>query len=176
MSDTDTFVPIKEPTTPDTIDLTSEEVLTPDDSVLFVSHTGTDNGVEFVSMSQASRDKKNKHPTDMPAVVTGGQLTILDDDEDNLDLPSLDLDRKFKAIAEKRSTLEVSRDTRPPILCGICREDEFFLQANKRTLVSTHCGHIFCKPCLDLSLAKYKCCPICRKSLTAKSGYHVIFL
>ena len=176
MSDTATLVPIQEPATADMIDLTSEEGFTADDSIVFVSQTKADNGVEFVSMSQPPYGPKKTRPIDSNTVLNGTQLTILDDDEDNLDLPSLDLDKKFKVIAQKRSTLEVSRDTRPPILCGICREDEFFLQANKRTLVSTHCGHIFCKPCLELSLTKYKCCPICRKSLTAKSGYHVIFI
>ena len=174
MSNTATLVPMQESMTEDTIDLTSEDVHSPDDSIVFVSQTKEDNGVEFVSMLPPPHDPMKNRSTVNNTVVPGTQLTIQDDDEDNLDLPSLDLDRKFKEIAQKRSTLEVS--TRPPIVCGICREDEFFLQANKRTLVSTHCGHIFCKPCLDLSLTKYKCCPICRRSLTAKSGYHVIFL
>ena len=162
------------PDTPqDTIDLTSEEPTPFDDSVVFVSQTKADNGVEYIgSYSVANQETLTSNQQQIQTVQEN--LTILDDDDDNLDLPSLDLDRKFKEIAKKRSSLETS--SRPPILCGICREDEFYLQAHKRSLVSTHCGHIFCKPCLDLSLTKYKCCPICRKPLTSKAAYHVIFL
>ena len=149
----------------DTIDLTCEDTVQIDDSVVFVSQTKEDNGVEYIGSYSVPIQQH---------IPPQAQLTIPDDEEDNLDLPSLDLDRKFKAIADKRSSLETH--SRPPILCGICREDEFYLQAHKHSLVSTHCGHIFCKPCLDLSLTKYKCCPICRKGLPSKSPYHVIFL
>ena len=168
MSETGPVLSLPE-TSQDTIDLTSEDVTPLDDSVVFVSQTKEDTGVEYIGSYTVAQEHT---PQETRA---SHQLTILDDDDDdNLDLPALDLDRKFKELADKRSSLETS--SRPPILCGICREDEFYLQAHKRSLVSTHCGHIFCKPCLDVSLTKYKCCPICRKVLPPKSAYHVIFL
>ncbi|KAI6649297.1 E3 ubiquitin-protein ligase RNF4-like [Oopsacas minuta] len=162
MSGKETLVTVQESTPPDTIDLTDENF---DDSVLFVSQSKPDNAVEFVSLSQVVAPNNN---TTSKQHVTNNQLTITDDDDDdNLDLPSLDLDNKFKELAKKRTSLKVSR---PPIFCGICREDEFYLQAHNQNLVSTPCGHIFCKCCIDVSLAKYKCCPICRKSLAAMAA------
>ncbi|KAJ3369835.1 hypothetical protein GGF31_004907 [Allomyces arbusculus] len=41
--------------------------------------------------------------------------------------------------------------------------------------VSTMCGHIFCRACLEASLKRTKACPICRTTVK-KNGYHPIFL
>ncbi|KNE57731.1 hypothetical protein AMAG_04589 [Allomyces macrogynus ATCC 38327] len=41
--------------------------------------------------------------------------------------------------------------------------------------VSTMCGHIFCRACLEVSLKRTKACPICRTTVK-KNGYHPIFL
>ena len=44
-----------------------------------------------------------------------------------------------------------------------------------QNLVSTICGHIFCKPCLKESMKTVKQCPKCRKRINAKS-FHSIFI
>lgn len=55
--------------------------------------------------------------------------------------------------------------------CPICLE-----LIHKREPVSTICGHLFCKKCLQVALKITKKCPICKRGLTAKSSYHDIFL
>lgn len=57
------------------------------------------------------------------------------------------------------------------ISCPICLESVY-----KRDPVSTMCGHLFCKKCLQESLNIAKKCPICKRSLAAKNSYHLIFL
>lgn len=56
--------------------------------------------------------------------------------------------------------------------CPICLDS--LLNNN---IVSTICGHLFCKKCIDAALKQSnKRCPTCRKYLRNKHSYHPIFL
>lgn len=44
-----------------------------------------------------------------------------------------------------------------------------------KTIVSTVCGHVFCKQCLETAIKTNKKCPTCRKQIK-NNGYHKIFL
>lgn len=59
----------------------------------------------------------------------------------------------------------------PEMNCPICLESIV-----GRSPVSTNCGHIFCKSCLQTCLKTVKKCPMCQKILTGRSAYHNIFL
>lgn len=59
--------------------------------------------------------------------------------------------------------------------CPICLDTLGSIQAQRRNLVSTVCGHIFCSHCLEESLKARKECPTCRKKLTKKQ-YHPIYI
>ncbi|CAG2243446.1 RNF4 [Mytilus edulis] len=61
------------------------------------------------------------------------------------------------------------------ITCPICMDDYKELQQNKVQLMSTVCGHLFCKPCIQISVRTHRQCPTCRRRLTEKQ-IHPIFL
>lgn len=72
----------------------------------------------------------------------------------------------------QRLNLDESQDeggTR--ISCPICLESII-----KREPVSTNCGHLFCKNCIQQALQNVKKCPMCKKSLPGKSPFHKIYL
>ncbi|KAI8901710.1 hypothetical protein BC833DRAFT_576370 [Globomyces pollinis-pini] len=56
--------------------------------------------------------------------------------------------------------------------CVICQT----LAEADTQLVSTNCGHIFCEPCLQGSLQHNRKCPICRKNIPKKNGFHKLYL
>ncbi len=41
---------------------------------------------------------------------------------------------------------------------------------------ATICGHVFCTSCISEAVREHHLCPICRKKLPKKNGYHAIFL
>jgi len=58
------------------------------------------------------------------------------------------------------------------LTCSICMDSIL-----NRNPVSTVCGHLFCKECLELSLkCTKKTCPLCRTKLTGKAPFHSIHL
>ncbi|CAL4129316.1 unnamed protein product [Meganyctiphanes norvegica] len=71
------------------------------------------------------------------------------------------------------------RPSPPPragsLSCPICLDTLGSIQAQRRNLVSTVCGHVFCSHCLEESLKARKECPTCRKKLTKKQ-YHPIYI
>lgn len=56
------------------------------------------------------------------------------------------------------------------IECAICLDSVRDSQP-----VSTICGHLFCKPCLQASFRVKKECPLCKKKLT-RNSFHDIYL
>jgi hypothetical protein len=55
-----------------------------------------------------------------------------------------------------------------PFKCAICLSF-----ADEDTLLSaTNCGHVFCEECIKGAVKSAGKCPICRKSLKAKSSIH----
>lgn len=73
----------------------------------------------------------------------------------------------------KRLNLDESHDGSHVvgITCPICLESVV-----KRNPVSTVCGHLYCKECLEAALQIVKKCPMCKRSLGARTSYHSIFL
>lgn len=61
------------------------------------------------------------------------------------------------------------------IACPVCMDDYKELQQKKAQLMSTICGHLFCKPCIKASIRSNHRCPTCRKKLTEKA-IHPIFV
>jgi len=68
-------------------------------------------------------------------------------------------------------------NTNDPV-CPICMESYTKLNESKIRLMSTYCGHIICKPCME-DLLKNKnekvFCPVCR-NLVNRKKCHDIFL
>lgn len=55
--------------------------------------------------------------------------------------------------------------------CPIC----FETLAPEKGITATHCGHIYCTPCIRSSLKSKKACPKCRKHLNNKK-IHPLYL
>ncbi|KAH8295002.1 hypothetical protein KR018_005223 [Drosophila ironensis] len=55
-----------------------------------------------------------------------------------------------------------------PYSCPVCLEG-----VRNREPVSTKCGHVFCRACIDTAIRTTRKCPMCQKRLTAKSYFRL---
>lgn len=55
--------------------------------------------------------------------------------------------------------------------CPICLDN-----LHVKAAVSTKCGHVFCRNCLQRALALSPYCPACRKTALQFQGYHALYL
>lgn len=55
--------------------------------------------------------------------------------------------------------------------CPIC----FETLGPQKGITATHCGHIYCTPCIQTSLQKKRSCPKCRKYLNSRK-IHPLYL
>lgn len=61
------------------------------------------------------------------------------------------------------------------ISCPVCMDDYKELQQRQVQLMSTICGHVFCKECIEAAVRANHQCPTCRKRLSERQ-IHPIFL
>lgn len=66
---------------------------------------------------------------------------------------------------------QVAGNSTDSLLCPICLEP-----VNRRSPVSTICGHIFCKCCIQRAIRLKRECPMCKKPLPARKSSHDICL
>lgn len=71
---------------------------------------------------------------------------------------------------------QVSQATSDP--CGVCMDTINKLTSTTKhfanlTFLVTACGHLFCKDCIDASVAAWSRCPACRHPLAA-SDYYIV--
>lgn len=87
------------------------------------------------------------------------------------------VDFPFKSIALHSAEDPCSsvRSTLGTISCPICMDSYEEIVHDRRTFVSSQCGHLFCNTCIQESLAKSPTCPTCRKKLTGQQ-YHPIYI
>lgn len=75
-------------------------------------------------------------------------------------------------VAPRPKPLDDSLSSEPVrIKCPICFESVI-----GREPVSTKCGHVFCKQCIQSCLQLAKKCPMCKSSLGGRTPFHGIFL
>ncbi|XP_054707883.1 uncharacterized protein LOC129217581 [Uloborus diversus] len=80
--------------------------------------------------------------------------------------------KEGKSFVEK---ISVSTQTEKLILCGVCLEDLIKVRnSDMEEIVSTICGHLFCRRCIMTAISVFHKCPVCRKRLGVKS-FHPIF-
>ncbi len=51
------------------------------------------------------------------------------------------------------------------LFCAICLQNKNIILSKKKRIVSTTCGHIFCKECLERALNNRSVCPTCVKPI-----------
>ncbi|XP_062515995.1 E3 ubiquitin-protein ligase RNF4-like [Corticium candelabrum] len=79
------------------------------------------------------------------------------------------------------SSSSSNRDVQPSqavilgITCPVCMDSADQILADKRKLVSTTCGHVFCGKCIRSAIRRQHMCPTCRKRLSLKQ-FHPIYL
>ena len=86
------------------------------------------------------------------------------------------------SISSKSSALNKNREKEPE--CPVCMETYSDLKREKKSLMSTICGHIMCKGCSDhlfkisskrITKKKVIDCPVCRRTVDT-SGVHEIYI
>ncbi|XP_072177891.1 E3 ubiquitin-protein ligase RNF4-like [Diadema setosum] len=116
-------------------------------------------------------------------------IPILSDDSDEendiMVLPEINICNSYRRQREEGTLnntdaahLRHNGTTTPnkrAITCPICMEDENSIRNNGHHLMSTNCGHVFCRPCIRASIQSQHRCPTCRKKLTIRQ-IHPIFL
>ncbi|KAJ8722892.1 hypothetical protein PYW07_004072 [Mythimna separata] len=78
---------------------------------------------------------------------------------------------KTKKTKKQKTKAKSKRKQFLRIRCPIC-----FNNLGKESVVSTRCGHVFCRNCLQKALLLKPVCPTCRRKLTGYQGYHKLYL
>lgn len=68
-------------------------------------------------------------------------------------------------------SLNASQLSAIKINCPICLES-----VKERDPISTMCGHVFCKACIQAAMLTVKKCPMCKKNLPAKNPFIHLFI
>ncbi len=77
-------------------------------------------------------------------------------------------------MREKNDVLEENES-----ICAICLDNTNEIKAQNKRIVSTKCGHIFCKNRLVNALKVLKVCPTCAKpmkNLGKQMLYHKLYI
>lgn len=83
--------------------------------------------------------------------------------------------QRTKTNASEGDTVPISSDQNNIVECRICLDDINEMRKKKSQIMSTVCGHVFCRCCIETSIKKFKCCPVCKKSLN-KEQIHLLFI
>uniref|UniRef100_T1IQJ1 RING-type domain-containing protein n=1 Tax=Strigamia maritima TaxID=126957 RepID=T1IQJ1_STRMM len=140
---------------------------------------------DFHSTASARNGRRRRVRPELTSVSSGSSfqpvsVCLLDDFEVCLssgqispELPEVD----FGQYSCKQPEPEPARGSlnNRVISCPICFDTDQEIAKNGNHLMSTTCGHIFCKNCISESIQKNRCCPTCRKRLTTRQ-IHQIFL
>jgi hypothetical protein len=83
---------------------------------------------------------------------------------------------KTKTLKRKSDVLEENE-----WFCGICFDKRLEIKAQNKKIVSTICGHVFCKDCLENALKVRNVCPNCvqpmiPKTINSRVYYHEIYV
>jgi len=128
----------------------------------FIDLTKDDSGIEI---SKGSSGKLNRKTRKRNHPYTRRHEKALDDPVEilpNLSVNSQSKDSSLNAFGKH-------------ITCPICMDNAGHINEEKRHLVSTTCGHVFCNKCLEESLKLELRCPTCRKHVNKKK-YHKLFI
>lgn len=116
--------------------------------------------------------------TTATAVATDTTSTTgaLSSNEVEEDLP--DVSRILTPSLSEGSQQKKSKGSSSPskmVSCPICMDNAKEIAEQEGQLVSTYCGHVFCKACVTRAIDTQGKCPKCRKKLTKKK-IHPLFI
>ncbi|XP_077992640.1 E3 ubiquitin-protein ligase RNF4-like [Glandiceps talaboti] len=171
--------------TPAIVDLTQV------DDTEVVDLTSSDSPVVYLdSVSDSrSRHRRAMRPSQRVNQLNNSVIEFSSDDDSNDEneiqvLPVINIgthtrrsDTPHTASTSSESTSSSGDPMSPKrvITCPICMDDEKQIKANKRQLMSTVCGHIFCNKCIRGAVQTQHKCPTCRKKLSMRQ-FHPIFI
>ncbi len=83
---------------------------------------------------------------------------------------------KTKSLKRKSDVLEENE-----WFCGVCLDKRRVIKERNKRIVSTFCGHVFCKDCLENALKVRNVCPNCvqpmiPKTINSRVCYHEIYI
>ncbi|XP_052101046.1 E3 ubiquitin-protein ligase RNF4-like [Mytilus californianus] len=144
---------------------------------------------DFIDLTSPTQTRAQVAVNDSPVIIVTGRDIVTPPRGRRRPLRSPDIENEIECldldieISERPSTSGLGSPNRGTvnspgirrITCPICMDDYKELQQNKVQLMSTVCGHLFCKPCIQISVRTHRQCPTCRRRLTEKQ-IHPIFL
>lgn len=116
--------------------------------------------VEYINLDDSDDEDISK-----PVAKTTNNSVISINDSINTSVEIIDT----KKITKNKSKLPREKE-KNRLECPVCLEN-----LKNKQLISTICGHVFCKPCADNVIKTTKACPTCRKKLTSKR-IHPLYL
>lgn len=121
------------------------------------------NGQRQQHHQQGSRGGPPPGDDDRPRYRKRGGGSSWENDQDDIDM--------VRSRTQTKSPSSSSDDKG----CPICLEPYSKLTKRGMLLMSTPCGHIFCKTCLDECFTRSRLCPFCRVEID-RSMCHPIYL
>ncbi|XP_048747657.2 E3 ubiquitin-protein ligase RNF4-like [Ostrea edulis] len=152
----------------DVIDLTSPNPSGSNDTNVVVL-SGTSNTETRRRHRNRSRRNRNRDNSEE------SENDVIEISQSSIELP---LPISFDSEIENEPSTSSNNSITSPlqeINCPICMDSKKQIQKSGRQLVSTVCGHVFCKPCIKASINTHKFCPTCRKKLTLRH-IHPLFI
>lgn len=145
---------------PETIDVENDRLSDAGEEV--VDLTSETSEVSVVDLTNADCVVLlDEGPHRQQSTATEGYVLISDEEEMPVATQSLQHNSRLRS-----PTGEVS--------CLLCCKTYAEIMQNGNGMMSTVCGHMFCKLCLRKSLEKTHTCPKCRTKLTRKQ-YHPVY-
>lgn len=151
-----------------------EPVTSPESSFIDDDYDNDYQGQGNVSdteIASTSSDEAENNPTN----ANSNNESDADDENDEADPVSTAVETLANEFSDHCTIQALASDgSTRGICCRIC-----FEPVKNREPVSTHCGHIYCKKCLEKSWRRRRAppkCPTCKKTLPENNLYHRIFI
>ncbi|KDO34463.1 hypothetical protein SPRG_00527 [Saprolegnia parasitica CBS 223.65] len=142
-----------------------------DDDILVTDAAG--NPIVIMRPIVASSGRRNRgrrRPPPPPAVANADVIELLSDNEDAN--PRIVLDpqaqARANALEENRKRERIVETAKAKMRCPLCLDPY-------EEMASTTCGHVYCKECITLVVAKIHKCPLCQRKLATRD-IHAIFV
>ncbi|EQC34934.1 hypothetical protein SDRG_07732 [Saprolegnia diclina VS20] len=141
-----------------------------DDDIIVTDAAGNPIVIMRPIVPSSGRRHRGRRRPPPPPVADADVIELLSDDEDASPRVVLDpqAQARANALEENRKRERIVEAAKAKMRCPLCLDPY-------QEMASTTCGHVFCKECITLVVAKIHKCPLCQRKLATRD-IHAIFL